>query len=110
VSSLQPDLRPLSQSRLSQLLGRWADVRRLDPHQMQTIRQQIVAVPGDLGFDWWWRLLDPEHGSAFQATPWAGFSDAFVPHVEPPPFDLGVTGFSGWSQDEAEFQPYLRLT
>jgi hypothetical protein len=110
VSSLQPDLRPLTQRRLSRLLGHWADVRRLDPRQAEAIRQQIVAVPEDLGFDWWWRLLDPEHGSAFQATPWAGFCAALVPQIEPPTFELGAPGLSGWTQDEAEFQPYLRLT
>jgi hypothetical protein len=110
VSSLQPDARPLSQHRLSQLLGRWADVRRLDPRQAEAIRQQIVAVPEDLGFDWWWRLLDPEHGSAFQATAWAGFSDAFVPHIGPPTFEIGAPGLGGLSQDEPDYRPYLRLT
>jgi hypothetical protein len=110
VSSLQPDAQPLSQRRLSRLLGRWAEGRRLDSRQVEAIRQQIVAVPEDLGFDWWWRLLDPEYGSAFQATRWAGFKDAFVPHIEPPTFEPGIAGLSTWSQDEAEFQPYLRLT
>jgi hypothetical protein len=110
VSSLQPDARPLSRRRLSQLLGRWAEAHRLDPRQAEATRQQIVAVPGDLGFDWWWRLLDPEHGSAFQATPWAGFGAAVNSPVEPSIFEISVPGLSAWPQNEPDYRPYLRLT
>ena len=110
MSSLQPAAQPLSQRRLSRLLGRWAEARRLDSRQVEAIRQQIVAVSGDLGFDWWWRLLDPEHGSAFRGAAWAGFGATVSPPVGPSILEIGVPGLSTWPQDEPDYRPYLRLT
>ena len=91
--------------RLTRLLSRWADARRLDPKATDSIRLAARAAPVDLGFDWWWRLLDPENGTAFRsvATP-----ATYAGDVEPP-FTAGIPGLSAWPQEDAEYQPYLRL-
>ena len=62
------DAPAISGRRISQLLARWADARRLDPRRADAIRQAARSVPIDLGFDWWWRLLDPDGGSVFRVT------------------------------------------
>jgi hypothetical protein len=122
VSFPQPEPPPAAGRRLSRLLSRWAVARRLGLRQAEAIRQAVVAVPDDLGFDWWWRLLDPERGSVFRAT--ASRSDlaraswptivsqpisAIVPFLEEPA-GPGDPGFMVWAPEEAEYQPYLRLT
>ena len=103
------DASSLSGRQLTRLLARWADARRLDPGQAETIRLAARSAPADLGFDWWWRLLDPDNGSVFRAAPlrpgpgdagWLSVEAAFAP--EGP-------GFMAWPQDDVEYQPYLRL-
>ena len=84
MSFPQREAPAISGRQLTRLLTRWADARRLDPRQAETIRLAAHAVPVDLGFDWWWHLLDPENGSAFRAA--------------------------AWLADDGEYQPYLRLT
>jgi len=103
---------PVSGRRLSRLLARWADARRLDARQAEAIRQRIVAEPPPPDFDWWWRLLDPAGGSALRALPsapgWEAGPDADTRLFEAPG---GLsTGLSSWAQDDADFRPYLRLT
>lgn len=104
-----PDVPSISGRQLTRLLARWADARRLDPGQAETIRLAVRSVPTDLGFDWWWRLLDPDTGSVFRAAPlrpgpgdagWLSVEAAFAP--EGP-------GFMTWPRDDVEYQPYLRL-
>jgi hypothetical protein len=64
----------------------------------------------DLGFAWWWRLLDPEHGSVFRATATRpAFADAPGLAFEPQ-LATGAWERTVWSQDDPEYQPYLRLT
>ena len=103
------DTPAISGRQLTRLLARWADARRLDPGQAETIRLAARAAPADLGFDWWWRLLDPDNGSVFRAATlrpipgdagWLSVEAAFAP--EGP-------GFMAWPQDDVEYQPYLRL-
>src|SRR5688572_20363374 len=105
-SSEQPTT---SRRRLTHLLSRWADARRLDPGTAESIRLAARAAPVDLGFDWWWRLLDPENGRAFRAVAaQAAYAGATTPTVEPP-FAAGIPGLTTWPQEDAEYQPYLRL-
>ena len=100
----------ISGRRLNRLLDRWADARRLDPRRAEAIRLAAGAAPTDLGFDWWWRLLDPDTGSVFRArAARSGFAGRSGPAVEPP-FARGITGLMVWPPDDGEYQPYLRLT
>jgi hypothetical protein len=80
--------------RLARLLARWADAHRLDARQAAAIRERVLTEAAPLDFDWWWRLLDPEHGQAFRGL------------------DLAptATGPVGWPPHDGEFRPYLRLT
>jgi hypothetical protein len=118
VSSPRSDPPPISGRRLTGLLGRWAGARRLDAQQAATIRQRVLAASADLGFDWWWRLLDPENGSVFRERSARPASlMPFDATVDLAPFGLGRGTFAAWSPDEsawpldeAEYQPYLRLT
>lgn len=111
MSFRHPEPPPTSGRHLTRLLSRWADTRRLGVRQADAIRQTIVALPQDLGFDWWWRLLDPDNGSVFHATATpSAFVGAASPPVVPAPFAMGVPELTAWTQDDAEYQPYLRLT
>ena len=119
----RPTPGPAAARRLSRLLARWADARRLTVPRAEAIRQAIMAPPDTarpepLEFEWWWRLFDPVAGvasgrtlagpvpSAFDAgvtlpvTPWP-----IDPSALPEPADLGA-----WHRDVADYQPYLRLT
>jgi hypothetical protein len=98
-----------SRRRLTRLLSRWADARRLDPGAAESIRLAARAAPVDLGFDWWWRLLDPENGTAFRAAAARSTCAGSPPPTVEPPFAAGIAGLTTWSQDDAEYQPYLRL-
>jgi hypothetical protein len=110
VSFSHPESSAISGRRLTHLLGRWAAARRLDPRQAETIRQTVLAAPVDLGFDWWWRLLDPDSGTVFRATAWrTPFAGASRLPVEPPSFATGAPALTVWPEEEAEYQPYLRL-
>lgn len=101
---------PITGRQLTRLLARWADARRLDTRQAEAIRLAARAAPGDLGFDWWWRLLDPDSGSVFQtALTGPGSGDA-IPSSFETPFGLAAPGLMTWSQDDVEYQPYLRLS
>ena len=109
MSSSDPQARALSDRRLTRLLARWADARRLDQRQSETIRLAARATPAGLGFDWWWRLLDPDNGSVFRVTATrSAFAGAPGPIYEPP-FVSETPGFTAWPQDAVEYQPYLRL-
>jgi hypothetical protein len=111
VSFLHPELPPISGRQLTRLLSRWADARRLDVQQSDAIRRTVLAAPVDLGFDWWWRLLDPDSGSVFRATATRpAFAGAHRLPVEPPLLTTDVPGLTVWPQEEPEYQPYLRLT
>jgi hypothetical protein len=104
------DALALSGRRLSRLLSRWADARCLDPRQIDAIRQAARAAPVELGFDWWWRLLDPEFGSVFRATasrPTFGSTPGLVDGTS---YAIGSPGRMAWAHDDAEYQPYLCLT
>jgi hypothetical protein len=110
VSSLHPDGPPLSRRRLSRLLDRWAAARRLDAAQADAVRRRVLAAPVDLGFDWWWRLLDPEHGTVFQhMLPETAMFGASSPPVEPLAFGFGTGELTAWPLEDGEYQPYLRL-
>jgi hypothetical protein len=140
VSFPHPEASAISGRQLTRLLARWADARRLDPHQVETIRLAARAAPMDLGFDWWWRLLDPDNGSVvraaatrppFAVAPRPAFAgthvSAFAGAPEPasagaqgpafgPPcgsgpwFGMDTRELNSWPQEDAEYQPYLRLT
>ena len=99
----------ISGRRLSRLLTRWADARRLDPHRVDAIKVAARTAPADLGFDWWWRLLDPDTGSVFGAT--SARSASFRPagRAVEPPFSMGTSDFTAWPEEDIEYQPYLRL-
>jgi hypothetical protein len=110
VSFPQPDGPALSGRRLSRLLARWAGARRLDPGRIEAIKAAARTAPVDLGFAWWWRLLDPENGSVFRATAkQPAFAETSGPPVEPP-FSIGRPGLVAWPPDGGPYQPYLRLT
>jgi hypothetical protein len=109
----EPD--PIAGRRLTQLLARWADAHRLTAHQTEAIRQQIVAEPAPSDFDWWWRLLDPEGGSAFRtlaaASGWETAPRApTLPMGPAGGWQPDMPGWPAWAHEEADFQPYLRLT
>lgn len=95
--------------RLTRLLSHWADARRLAPKAAESIRLAARAAPVDLGFDWWWRLLDPEHGTAFRAAARQSSHAATSTSTVEPPFGAGIPGLMAWPQEDAEYQPYLRL-
>ena len=101
--------------RLDHLLGRWADAHRLTPRQSAAIRQQILAEPATGDFDWWWRLLDPDGGTAFSgmaaATTWERPDVALEPFSQPTsPWPVAFASLPSWDHELADFQPYLRLT
>jgi hypothetical protein len=107
----------MSGRRLTRLLTRWADAHRLDARQAQAFRQTIVAESPPPDFHWWWRLLDPAAGSAFRALPfralptasgWATDWGATGPSFEPA--TAWAASLPAWTQDDDDFQPYLRLT
>ena len=109
MSFSHPESSAISGHRLTHLLGRWAAARRLDPRQAETIRQTVLAASVDLGFDWWWRLLDPDSGTVFRATACRTlFAGASRLPIEPP-FSIGIPGLTAWPPDDGEYQPYLRL-
>ena len=111
MSSLHPESTPVPGRRLSRLLDRWATARRLDARQADAIRQAIRAAPVDLGFDWWWRLLDPDRGSVFRATAArSAFAEVSGLSTGLPPFAADIPGHEDWPQDDVAYQPYLRLT
>jgi hypothetical protein len=110
VSFPQRPAPSISGRRLTRLLTRWADAHRLDPRRAEAIRLAARAAPVDLGFDWWWRLLDPENGSVFRAPATrSGVAGASGPAIEPP-FSIGTPGLTAWLSDDGDYQPYLRLT
>jgi hypothetical protein len=98
--------------RLAHLLRRWADARRLDASQSAAIRQAVLTDVADLGFDWWWRLLNPEQGTATRA--WTIPVEHATSQWKPP--DPSVWPTAGYSQaadpahdDSTPYLPYLRL-
>ena len=110
MSFPQRDAPAISGRRLTRLLTRWADARRLDPGRADAIKVAARTAPVDLGFDWWWRLLDPENGSVFRATAKPpAFAETSGPAV-PLPFSMGRPELAEWSPDDGPYQPYLRLT
>ena len=110
MSFPRPEPWPITGRRLTRLLTRWADARRLDPRQAEAIRLTARAAPLELGFDWWWRLLDPDNGSVFRATATRpAFAGAPGLAVELP-FGMGDPAPTVWPPDDGEYQPYLRLT
>ena len=104
-----PDVPAISGRRVTRLLARWADARRLDPGQAETIRLAVRSAPTDLGFDWWWRLLDPDTGSVFRAATTRSRSGAVVGVTFESPFALAASELTAWPGDDVEYQPYLRL-
>jgi hypothetical protein len=111
VSFPQPEPPSTSGRRLTRLLGRWANARRLDARQAAALRQRVLAASVDLGFDWWWRLLDPDGGSVFRASATRiAFDGEPGLAVEPSPLATGIPGLATWPSAEPEYQPYLRLT
>jgi hypothetical protein len=111
VSFHDPESPQISGRRLTSLLSRWAEAHRLDARQAATIRDRVLTTPLDLGFDWWWRLLDPESGSVFRATamkPAFGGSPELT--FDTPLPMASMPGFMAWVQDEPDYRPYLRLT
>lgn len=94
---------------LTRLLGRWAEARRLDPRQAEAIRLAARRSPAALGFAWWWRLLDPEHGSVFQGDRPLITRSAPTTWSELEPFTMLLPEPVGPLED-GEFVPYLRLT
>ena len=100
----------ISGRQLTRLLHRWADAHRLDPRRAETIRLAARAAPVDLGFDWWWRLLDPDNGSVFRATATRSAFPGKSGLAVEPPFGMDTPGFTGWASDDGEYQPYLRLS
>ena len=110
-----PEPKSGSGRQLTRLLARWADAHRLDDRRAATIRRNVLesATPHD--FEWWWRLLAPEGGTAFRGfagpSTWTVFPGASALAAEPSTALLaGVSGMTAWSDDDAEYQPYLRLT
>jgi hypothetical protein len=101
--------------RLRGLLGRWAQANRLSRPQIQALRQAIVTEPAPADFEWWWRLLNPDGGTAFQGLPtapaWETPSMPVGISVQPTTFwPLDAPTLPVWDHDEIDFQPYLRLT
>ncbi len=101
--------------RLRSLLARWADTHRPSIRQIEAIRQQIVAEPVSGEFDWWWRLLDPDGGFAFRGLPsapaWETSSAAVAVPIQPATvWPTSASVLPVCDHDEADFQPYLRLT
>ena len=97
--------------RLNRLLTRWADARRLDPGAAESIRLAARAAPVDLGFDWWWRLLDPENGSVFRAASRSPLArGSMARSAVELPFSKGMPGLVARPPEDGEYRPYLRLT
>jgi hypothetical protein len=100
--------------RLTRLLAQWANARRLRAPDVEAIRCKVLAEPAPPGFDWWWRLLDPEHGQAFrglEAAPgWWHLAEPAAPVMAPGVWSSGAMGPMGWPHEDGEYQPYLRLT
>lgn len=100
--------------RLTRLLAQWADAHRLRAPEVEAIRRRVLAEPAPPGFDWWWRLLDPEHGQAFRGlemTPgWRHFAEPESPALAPGIWPTGLPRLAGWPHEDGEYQPYLRLT
>jgi hypothetical protein len=101
--------------RLRGVLSRWADTHRLTVRQIEALRQAIVTEPAPADFEWWWRLLDPDGGSAFQGLPtapaWDATSTSIAVSVLSPTFwPMDPSTVPIWDHDEPDFQPYLRLT
>ena len=111
MSFSQREAPSISGRRLTRLLSRWANARRLDRRQAEAIRVAARATPADLGFDWWWRLLDPENGSVFRAASRSPLAGGSMPRsaVELP-FSMGMPGLGTWPPEDGEYRPYLRLT
>lgn len=109
MSFPQPDAPTISGRRLTDLLSRWADARRLDPQRADAIKVAARTAPVDLGFDWWWRLLDPDGGTVFRAAvKRPALAEPAGPAVELP-FGVAVPGLAASPPDDGEYQPYLRL-
>jgi hypothetical protein len=101
--------------RLHSVLVRWADTRRLSVGQIDALRQHVVAESASGDFDWWWRLLDPDGGLAFRglaAVPaWEpSLAAGAVPFQPATVWPTSASMLPIWDHDEADFQPYLRLT
>jgi hypothetical protein len=101
--------------RLRSMLARWADANRLTSPQIEALRQAIVTEPAPADFEWWWRLLNPDGGSAFQGLPTAPTWESPATSVELPGqpatfWPLAASTLPGWDHEEPDFQPYLRLT
>jgi hypothetical protein len=129
VSSVHPEPPSRSGRRLTRLLARWAEAHRLDARRAETIRQQVLVTSTPRDFDWWWRLLAPEDGTAFRAMPssssWQSFPGVSAASESPAAWPPGLSSQAAWSEsawnesawspaawshDDADFQPYLRLT
>jgi hypothetical protein len=119
-SEQHPEPLALSGRRLTRLLARWADAHRLDDRRAAAIRQNVLDSSTPRDFEWWWRLLAPRllapnEGAAFRgfagSARWSALPRASVLAAEPPiGFLAGISGRTAWSEDDAEYQPYLRLT
>jgi hypothetical protein len=101
--------------RLRGLLARWAEANRLTGPQIEALRQAIVTEPAPADFEWWWCLLNPDGGLAFQALPtsptWESPSTPFGIPMQPTTFwSIDASTMPIWDHDEPDFQPYLRLT
>ena len=101
--------------RLRGLLARWADANRLADSQIEALRQAVVTEPAPADFEWWWRLLNPDGGSAFQGLPTAPAWESSPVSVTAPlqpsnAWPMDASSFPVWDHDDPDFQPYLRLT
>ena len=119
---------PVTERRLTRLLARWADARRLGTRRGEAIRRAIMATsvtatpvtatPEVLGFEWWWRLLDPVAGTAFRDSFGGQAPSVFAAgaSLPAPPWSIARPGLAElatigtWHPEAADYQPYLRLT